>query len=874
MDDRHGGARWFAIFAVLSVICSALVTGLLATADAVAKPNVVVIFTDDQDLASLEVMTKTRRLLADEGTTFTNAFVSAPLCCPARATLITGQYFHNHGVTWNTPAEAGYLALDHQNTLPVWLRDFGYETIHIGKYLNQYGQAGLDPAVPNRREVPPGWTDWQGLVPTLRYFNYEINDNGVLVGYGNAARDYQTDVLADRAVAAINENAESGRPFYLQLATAAPHVQSGQPPPAAPRHESAFNGLQLPRPPSFNEADVSDKPQFIRNDPLLDSSRIAELTTLNRQRRESLLAVDDLVEDVVQALAANGVLDETLIVFTSDNGFLLGEHRQEGKIRAYEESQRVPLLVRGPGFGRGSTLDQLVVDVDIVPTVVEHTGVSARRVMDGRSLLALARQPSSGDRRVVLFELARGPGYKAVRTERHVWIEYLGGARELYDLVADPFQLVSRHNTPAHAADRQRLAGLLNRLRGCSGSQCFLRETSGGGGTTTTTTGGGGTTTTTMGGGGPGLRVNFQSASAPVPAGYRVDSGLGFSGSRGYGWVVPGSGAPHGTKRQCTDRERVGDQRLDTFCHAQARWERDSSGSWVATPSPALWEAAVANGTYRVTVVMGESRVASQNVVNTVAVEGVTAVEGFVATPSDLHRSGTVTVTVNDGRLTLDPTGGELGKIAYVDITPVGGGGTTTTTTGGGGTTTTTTGGGGTTTTTMGGGGPGLRVNFQSASAPVPAGYRVDSGLGFSGSRGHGWVVPGSGAPHGTKRQCTDRERVGDQRLDTFCHAQARWERDSSGSWVATPSPALWEAAVANGTYRVTVVMGESRVASQNVVNTVAVEGVTAVEGFVATPSDLHRSGTVTVTVNDGRLTLDPTGGELGKIAYVDITPV
>ncbi|HEX3036722.1 MAG TPA: sulfatase-like hydrolase/transferase [Thermodesulfobacteriota bacterium] len=187
----------------------------ISTAQTPARPNIVVIMTDDQDIESMRVMPKTiNRIGGSNGTTFNNFFTSFSYCCPSRATFITGQYSHNHGVEDNVPPYGGYGKLDHSNTLPVWLQKAGYHTVHIGKWLNGYGTDNTD-----QTEVPPGWNDWQGLVDpgTYKMYDYTINDNGTLVTYGSTVADYQTDVLVNRAVAVIKERAGQAEPFSLTL---------------------------------------------------------------------------------------------------------------------------------------------------------------------------------------------------------------------------------------------------------------------------------------------------------------------------------------------------------------------------------------------------------------------------------------------------------------------------------------------------------------------------------------------------------------------------------------------------------------------------------------------------------------------------------
>ncbi len=433
------------------------------------RPNILVILTDDQTLESMRVLEKTRRLLGQEGTTFANAFVSYPVCCPSRATLLTGQYAHNHKVMANKPPDGGYGRLDHSNALPVWLREAGYETAHVGKYLNGY----------KGPEVPPGWSHWFGLSDpsTYRFYDYTAIDGGKVVHFGNAEEDYQTDVLAAKAEEILREMEE---PFFLSVAPVAPHQErsdesgKGTPPRPAKRHIGRFANEPLPTPltgtTSFYEADTQDKPPHIQKLRPLGEASKAQILRMYRSQLESLLAIDDLVERLVDTLEETGQLDRTVILFTSDNGFYHGQHRiPEGKLLPYDEAIRVPLIVRGGGFPAGATALQPVSNVDLAPTIVALTCAAARRKMDGRNLLPVALDPSFGQDRALFFEvLSRNrsrPSYEAVRTARWMWIEYRNGSRELYDRQADPLQLQSRHKAPGLAKVRADLARLLAGLR-------------------------------------------------------------------------------------------------------------------------------------------------------------------------------------------------------------------------------------------------------------------------------------------------------------------------------------------------------------------------------------------------------------------------
>jgi N-acetylglucosamine-6-sulfatase len=439
------------------------------------RPNVLVIMTDDQTVESVRVMANVRALLAAQGTTFANNFASFPLCCPSRSTLLTGQYAHNHTVMGNAAPAGGYEKLDHTNTLPVWLQRVGYRTVHIGKYLNGYGRRSAT-------EIPPGWTEWYGSVDpsTYQFYNYTLNENGRTVRYGADPASYQADVYTRKAVDAVRRLAPGG-PFFLNVAYLAPH--SGGPrepddpanlatPVPAPRHRNRFAAEPLPVTPAFNEADVSDKPRGIRNRTVIGPRRVGAITEEYRQRLESLLAVDEGIAEVVAALRAAGELDDTLIVFTSDNGFFHGEHRvQTGKVLHYEPSTRVPLILRGPGIPRGAVRTQLVANIDLAPTIVSAAGATPRRATDGRPLQPFARDARLFSARDILLET---PGYKALRSPRYVYVEHSTNEQELYDLTADPNELASLHASAAHAPLKAELAARLAKLRTCAGGTCRL----------------------------------------------------------------------------------------------------------------------------------------------------------------------------------------------------------------------------------------------------------------------------------------------------------------------------------------------------------------------------------------------------------------
>jgi N-acetylglucosamine-6-sulfatase len=455
------------------------------------RPNVVVIMTDDQTLESMRVMPNVRDLIGAQGTTFGQNFVTYPLCCPSRATYLTGQLPHNHDVFDNQPPDGGFQKLRKAETLPVWLGRAGYLTVHIGKYLNGY----------KGEEVPPGWEHWHGLACTFRMWGYNIkhNDAPVRSRCGDPANTdparYQTDVLRDIATDFIEHHSDGARPFFLSWAPLAPHVEVStgldldfRNPRPAPRHSGRFADEPLPRPAAFDEADMSDKPAFLRRGPLT-GDEIATITTQYRSRLEALLAVDEAVKAIVDKLREKGALARTVIIFTSDNGFMDGQHRiAEGKIVAYDPSAQVPLLMRGPGIPVGRTVSAMTSNVDLAATVLDLANATPGIPIDGLSLVPVAHNPASIAGRHLLLETgepgARDPGrrwYAAVRTERYLYVEHwlrsTDGAdvrtgTELYDQSVDGPQVDSKHRDPAYGEIMARLAQRLRTLQRCSGTNC------------------------------------------------------------------------------------------------------------------------------------------------------------------------------------------------------------------------------------------------------------------------------------------------------------------------------------------------------------------------------------------------------------------
>jgi len=441
------------------------------------QPNIILLLTDDLDLAGIEHMPALKSLFTQQGTTFTNAFVTTSVCCPSRATFLTGQYVHNHGVLDNRYPLGGFRKFlesgKEQSTIATWMQSAGYRTGLIGKYMNQYPQK-----VKNPTHVPPGWNEWQGVFFPENYYEYQVNENGKVVYYGAEEADYLTDVLRQKTATFIGQKASDPRPFFLYLAPFSPHAPARP----APRHDEELPGVRAPRPPSFNEEDVSDKPAWVKNLPPMTDDKIAETDNWHRKRVQNMLAVDEMLADIVARLKAAGELDNTYIVFTSDNGFQLGAHRMDhGKGDAYEESIRVPLLVRGPGVPAGAKVDAIVLNIDVAPTIADLAGARAADFVDGRSFVPFLRgaRPKAWRKDFLVEhwvdETDDGigiPGYVALRTTDHLYVEYpTSNERELYDLKKDPYELQSLHQS-APASLQKKLAGRLAALKDCRAASC------------------------------------------------------------------------------------------------------------------------------------------------------------------------------------------------------------------------------------------------------------------------------------------------------------------------------------------------------------------------------------------------------------------
>jgi N-acetylglucosamine-6-sulfatase len=435
------------------------------------RPNIVFVMTDDMEEGMLSRMPVIRSRMMDEGVTFDNALVTQSLCCPSRATALRGQYPHNHRITANDVPDGGAVRfrrreLD-ESTFATWLQDSGYHTGLVGKYLNNT----------EKRYIPPGWNEWDGMVGMAS--DHTVNEDGRLHRYSQET--IMTDVYRKKSLDFLRRATDgaSDPPFMLWAGTFAPHLHAEY----ASSDADLYRDTPLPTPPSFNEGDVSDKPGWIRNTPRLESRQIKALTKQNRDRLRSLTDVDQMVGDILKLLRERGELDNTYVVFTSDNGLQTGQHRLTKKSTPYEAAAGVPLVVRGPGVPTGVVRNQLVINNDFAPTFADWADTGVPAFVDGRSfapLLGLDPPPDSEWRSAVLNEQDQKqrfhiPDYEAVRTANQTYVRWKTGERELYDLRRDPYEL-ENVNDEATSITLARFKTRAELLSGCRGSSCRAAE--------------------------------------------------------------------------------------------------------------------------------------------------------------------------------------------------------------------------------------------------------------------------------------------------------------------------------------------------------------------------------------------------------------
>jgi len=450
---RHTRALRLAYASVAGAVAFLCLASPVAAQTQPEPPSILLIVTDDQRWDTLWSMPEVQRSLVERGVTFSESFTTSSLCCPSRASILTGQYPHTTGVYRQGLPYGGFKAFDDSTTIATALRAGGYRTGFFGKYLDAYQSDAL------AGYVPPGWDRWVAFVHS-QYFDYGLTIDGTLRPYGLESEDYSTDVLATETEDFIRGN---DGPVFALFAPAAPHD------PAIPAavDEGRFADLPPWRPPSFNEPDVSDKPAHVQAMTPLGLDRTAHLDALRVNQYRTLQAVDRAVGRLLQALEDTGRLHDALVIFTSDNGLLWGEHRWVKKEVPYEEAIRVPLVIRADGIAGDAprTDDHLVANIDLAPTIAGAAGVPLPGV-EGRSLLPLLEGRPERWRDAILIEHLRGanpiPTYCAVRTSRYLFASYDTGERELYDLQEDPFEQRNVEGTTPGVQARLEVA--LNRL--------------------------------------------------------------------------------------------------------------------------------------------------------------------------------------------------------------------------------------------------------------------------------------------------------------------------------------------------------------------------------------------------------------------------
>jgi N-acetylglucosamine-6-sulfatase len=446
------------------------------------RPNIVLVLTDDLALNLVPYMPRVRAM-QKAGTTFANYTVTDSLCCPSRASMLTGKFPHNTGIYTNGGDDGGYGVFhkrgEENSTFATDLQKAGYRTAMTGKYLNTYQ--------PRNKTVPPGWTEWDVAGNGYAQYNYDLLENGQVKHYGSRSADYLTDVIAAKAQTFITASVAAQAPFLVELATFSPH----RPYTPALQDRNSFANVTAPRTPAFDTL-PSDAPGWLASRTPLSDAEKKNLDVVFRKRVQSVQSIDRMIGTLQDTLTKAGVAENTVIVFTSDNGYHLGEHRlRPGKQTAFDTDIRVPLIVTGPGVRAGATVTQPAENIDLRATFGDIAGAVMPGDVDGRSLRPLLRGESPADWRSTALIEHHGPDldrtdpdypptnsgnpatYSALRTTRYTYIEYRNGFREYYDHARDPHQL---HNLAARlpSATIARLHRQVVAMTSCRGAAACL----------------------------------------------------------------------------------------------------------------------------------------------------------------------------------------------------------------------------------------------------------------------------------------------------------------------------------------------------------------------------------------------------------------
>lgn len=430
--------RYAVVLLLVLVVVTAVGCGLSSPAN--ARPNILLIVSDDQRHDQMQFMPRTQSLIFDQGITFDEAYVTTSRCCPSRSSILTGMFAHNHEVILNSDPLT-------KNTMVEALKEDGYYTGLVGKYLNSYPLAPEDPPRPE-------FDYWIGMISGpdgSRYFDTPLNVNGQWTEHSG----YQTHILRDYALEFLRQAKEQPDPFFLLYAPYAPHL----PAVPAPGDEQLYADMPAHNPPNFNPEDMSGKPQWMQSLPYLTEDQTASIQRDWLHQNQSLNALDESIESLIQELDGLDMLDNTIVIYLSDNGMFLGEHRFPiGKIYVYEESMRVPFALRYPELIKKPRVEsRLVGNIDIAPTIYELAGIPIPEEVDGWSLVSLLRdQPFAKWREHLLLEgwplgvayVENSPPFQAIRNGQYVYVETEGDISELYDIENDPYQLNNLIDNP------------------------------------------------------------------------------------------------------------------------------------------------------------------------------------------------------------------------------------------------------------------------------------------------------------------------------------------------------------------------------------------------------------------------------------------
>jgi N-acetylglucosamine-6-sulfatase len=459
-----------------------------AHAAAPGSPNIVFILTDDLSMNLVQFMPHVLQMEKD-GVTFANYFVTDSLCCPSRSSIFTGRYPHDTGVFKNLGKEGGYLVFrargNEHSTFATALSAAGYRTAFLGKYLNGYEPEQHHP-------IAPGWNTWVVAGNGYREFHYVFNQDGQLVPHGFKPADYLTDVVADLGVRFIKQ--QNGAPFFIEVATFAPHA----PYTPAPRDDNAFPNLRAPRTPAYNAPHDAAAPHWLAEHRALTQADMDKIDQDFRKRAQSVLAVDKMIGDLQAAVAAIGQAQNTYFIFSSDNGYHMGEYRlMPGKMTAYDTDIHVPLIVTGPGVPAGDKVEEIVENIDLCPTFTELASADTRQNVDGVSLVPLIHGRSVKEWRAVALVEHHGPvrepldpdlpsirsgnptTYEAIRSRTSLYVEYADGEKEYHDLSTDPDELRNTFSSLS-AEEKSSLHKMLAAITNCHDTKsCWAAQGAG-----------------------------------------------------------------------------------------------------------------------------------------------------------------------------------------------------------------------------------------------------------------------------------------------------------------------------------------------------------------------------------------------------------